>query len=146
MTIKLESKVEDGATYVKIKGGRGSWGRPVVDDQGNFYRSLRVAADVLACAASTISDSIETGSTVRGRIFAYATEAECKKQVADSAEATVKREKLSQKANGKQDLPFIGVKWPDGNVTVKLQGSDWRMERASFEQVPEEIRNNCRWM
>lgn len=158
MTTKLETKTENGMVLVKIKGGLGSWGRPVVDDQGNFYRSVRVAGDAVNVSPRTVSNSIEAGTILKGRLFAYANEAEVKKNVAveenghklsngnghGRAASTPAAQTVAQTVVYNQ--PFLGVRWPDGGVTVKLLNSTWRMDRKSIDELPEEILNACRWM
>lgn len=144
MTIRLESKTEDGVTYVKIKGQGGAWGRPVVDDQGNFYRSLRVAADAMNVSVASLREAVARSELCSNRLFAYATEEEIGKALAKpESDSTPKP---------KGDAVFCGVRWPDGSVTVRLATqsqapiSSWSMSRSSIADLPSEVLSACSWL
>lgn len=145
MTIRLESKSEDGVVMVKIKGQGGAWGRPVVDDQGNFYRSMGIAAGVMNVSQSTMRYAVENNELINNRIFAYATEVEVFRNVAPVEEPRNKT--AATTFSTKQEKPFTAVRWPDGTVTVRLtQGGSWAMTRSGLAELPEEVRLSCNWV
>lgn len=149
MSTRLESKIDDnGVVLVKIKGSTGTWGRPVVDDQGNFYRCISVAAEAMNVSQSTLRESIDGSAVVNNRVFDYATEEEVNRQVALSNEPKTKKVLVSpSKKMEVQTMPFTAVRWPDGTVTVRLtQGGTWTMTRQDAAELPEEVRSSCRWV
>jgi hypothetical protein len=43
--------------------------------------------------------------------------------------------------------PFIGIIWPDGQVTVRLAaGGNWSLTRESVDSLPPEIKVDCAWL
>ena len=145
MAIRLESKSDNGVVLVKIKGQGGAWGRPVVDDQSNFYRSIGIAAGVMNVSQSTMRYAVENNELIKNRIFAYATEAEVARNVALVEEPRGKTS--AAVCSTKQEHPFTAVRWPDGTVTVRLtQGGAWAMTRPGLAELPEEVRSSCNWV
>lgn len=146
MTTRLETKVEDGVTYVKIKGQGGAWGRPVVDDQGNFYRSLRVAADAMNMSVASMRDAIESSEPRSNRTFSYASSAETSKALSNTAlnSSVGLFSPHTADVNGKP--PFCGVRWPDGSVTVRLTNTTWSMSRKTETDLPAEVLAACTWL
>jgi len=53
--------------------------------------------------------------------------------------------KTQQQERG-ADKPFVGVKWPDGAVTVRLAtGGAWSLSRTTQDAVPPEVDVACSW-
>lgn len=147
MTTKLEMKVEEGITFVKVRGQSG-WGRPVIDDEGRFYRNLRVAAEALNVSQSTVSNALDDDQTVKGHVLHYASEEETAQNVQAINEEPVSAAPAAPKIKMvRTEVPFTGVKWPDGTVTVRLSaGGLWSMSRQSMSELPEEVRFSCSWV
>lgn len=167
MTTKLEVREDEETGHVlcKIANRGGRWARPLMDDNGNFYRSACVAAEALNVSSPTIRNAVSFGLTLKDRTFRYATleEAEANqgggrlltKQLTFMNELTEATTSTTSNTNNTTtattttgtETPFAGVQWPDGTVTIRLSsGGDWSMTRASIALIPEEIRGECAWL
>lgn len=148
--------------------GQGVWRRPVVDELGNFFSSLKAAASMTDNHVHAIRKGIETNTRVNDRLFAWALEKEIMQNV-----TVVRRTKgkpalftpaplpaapapsrfapppppLPLPPPSSNLSPFLGVRWPDGSVTVRLAAKNsWSLTRSSEAEVPTEIVLNTVWL
>jgi hypothetical protein len=171
---KVELYVDEDRILVR-REGTSPWCRPVVDELGNFFFSLKTAAEQTDNHIHELRNGILANKRVRDRLFAWALENEVTKHVVVASRRAVKGEK------GKKPLgpprfapepapapaprarplvagtvvlpgldsqsPFLGVRWPDGSVTVRLSTkSPWSLTRPSMADVPTEIAVNTTWL
>lgn len=81
-------KIEKEGPYLKtgVEGAR--WGRPIMDNNDNFYPSARVAAEKFQCWPSQILNSVEKGFTILdGRQFRRATPQEIRTKLGEAVKA-----------------------------------------------------------
>lgn len=72
-------ELEKDKVYLKRNDKVGGKSRPVVDSKGNFFFSLRSAAQSLKVDQGTIRRSIEDNKAFNGTLFAWATASEAKR-------------------------------------------------------------------
>lgn len=161
----LVMKVVRNRPFVHGKNKAGRWGRPVVDNDGTFYKSIRALSEALKLDAYSAQKIVEKKIAHNGKRYSYASVEQVRAYVAsaDVVETAKKFKpvkplkpvnikpaaaaKSEKKAAPTLTLPFIGVQWPDGSVVVRLaSGGQWQMVRDSRDALPVEILTNTRWM
>lgn len=173
--MKYQMLVDGNVVKVRKADHKGAWGTVIADSNGRVFPSVLEASKATGLHRSTLLRAIENGEEINGVLFAYATRAEAQKRfdigniegnlprvkkfVAEKLDEGVLKPKadtapvpLPQRTTtpSPAETPapqFWGVKWPDGNVTIRLisDPSLW-MTRARVTDFPAEIMERTKWL
>jgi hypothetical protein len=136
--------------FPEVKNGSPAFSRPLMLDDKKVFLKAADLAKKLDSNASSVCTAVRGRGTLGGHDVRYATTKEVKAHLKGKEIVEVHRvphgNKKSQKKEEKEPM-FVGVEWPDGRITIRLSaGGDWEMNRASEEEIPKEIFDECGWM
>ena len=145
-------RVVDGA--VEMLGPTSHWSKMVVYNNDELYK-IPELADELDAHQSAIYKRIRDGGDDEVRsakaddmpeeaIRVYPTQ-DGKPHKNKSRDAAVEREK-KKKEDKKSGEQFVGVRWPNGSVDVRVPSGAQFMTRDKETDLPDEVRKLTRWM
>lgn len=162
----LMMKVVGNDVFVRYRNRAGRWGRPVVNNYGVFYKSMIAAAKAAKVTVAKMQHIVDKKKTHKGKRYHYASVEETRahgakehallsppsspkvfKLVANAPVAVPVKTAPVKTEWPNANIPFVGVEWPDGSVSVRLTNdSQWQMMRDSRDALPVEIRAHTRWL
>lgn len=142
--MSMNLRIEDGKVYLKKGGTVGTWGRPVVDDKGVFYPSLKHAAQGLGIMPYVLREVIDKNQTYKDTLFAWATEKEAREFV-QSAQKAVDMINAARGYPPAQDEPVKDEPAqpepakPEPPKQLELQATSPKLEPVNVEAEPAKV-------
>jgi hypothetical protein len=133
-----------------------NWSLPVMY-KGRIYSSVTKLAAVLQLHVASVASALSRGGNIKGLPVRQPNEDEVRQLLlkqSPTKRAPVReppdidvRPQIEKEAVLPPPVPFIGIRWPDGVVTVRTaKGPIWAMTKFCMGEVPDEIKENCQWL